>query len=231
MTIVMPELHLYGVFLILSIFVGMGFVYVSLKDEIKKDKMILLFYLLYMVCALIFGKLYTAYAYPGISVLKAGLSAYGGLIGVVVAALIFEKIIPLNGKLIDASVVSLPLVYGLSKIACFVGGCCGGIEYDGFMSIRYPHVMDIPQFPVQLLEIVSGLIVFVVCFSLRGKKWVSYFTLIMVAVIKFLLDFLRYDHMEQTITSNQIFSIVLILIVIATYIISIYKKKRQVKAN
>lgn len=230
MTIVMPELRLYGAILIASIFVGMGYVLGSLKNEFKKNKMMFMYFILYIMCALIFGKLYTAYAYAGISVLAAGLSAYGGLIGVIVAAIIFEKIFPLEGRLVDASIMSLPLVYGLSKLACFVGGCCGGFRYEGFMSIKYPHVMNIPQFPVQLLETICSLIVFGVCFALRKKKGIRYITLILTALTKFLLDFLRYDHMEKGITPNQVFSIILILITVASWIIEVLRN-RKLKAN
>lgn len=226
----MPELRLYGAILIASIFVGMGYVLGSLKNEFKKNKMMFMYFILYIMCALVFGKLYTAYAYAGISVLAAGLSAYGGLIGVIVAAIIFEKIFPLEGRLVDASILSLPLVYGLSKLACFVGGCCGGFEYEGFMSIKYPHVMNIPQFPVQLLETICSLIVFGVCFALRKKKGIRYITLILTALTKFLLDFLRYDHMEKEITPNQVFSIILILITVASWIIEVLKS-RKMKAN
>lgn len=230
MTIVMPELRLYGALLIASIFIGMGYVYFSLKEEFKKNKMMYLYYILYLMCALIFGKLYTAYAYAGLSVWNAGLSAYGGLIGVIVASFVFEKIIPQNGRLLDASILSLPLVYGISKLACFVGGCCGGFEYEGFMSVRYPHVMDIPQFPVQLLETIVSLIVFGICFMLRKKKGIRYITLILTATIKFLLDFFRFDHMEKVITPNQVFSIILVLTTVAIWIIAILKN-RKLKAN
>ena len=41
LSIHMIELRLYGVMILLSILIGMGYIYLSLKEEIKKNKVLL----------------------------------------------------------------------------------------------------------------------------------------------------------------------------------------------
>lgn len=220
MSIRMIELPLYGIIVVLAVLTGGVYIYINLKDEIKKNKQILLFYMMYITFAFIFGKMYTTLIYNDMNFLTAGLSAYGGLFGVVVASLVFEKILPLDGKIVKYSILSLPLVYSLSKIACFIGGCCSGIEYDGFFNVIYPFALNIKQFPVQLVETIVFFIIFLVGCKIEKNKNINYIVLILVAIFKFLLDFLRYDHMSIIISRNQIFSIALLITIIGLFIIN-----------
>ena len=223
------EIHfpLYGIIILLSLIVGMLYIYKSLKKEKINDKRIFLFFFMMIVFALFFGKYYTLIASSETkSFFKAGLSSYGGLIGVVISAFYFEKLLPSDKKIIKYSILSLPLIYGLSKIACAVVGCCGGIPYNGLFNITYVDVQNIKQFPIQALEVIVFLIIFLICNRNKDKKYISYLTMILAALFKFLLDFLRYEHVSKLITVNQIFSIILIIIVGIVYF---YNKKKEVK--
>ena len=173
---------------------------------------------MYIMFAFIFGKEYTVLAYGQETFFKAGLSAYGGLIGVIIAAIVFEKILPADGKIIKYTILSLPLVYGLTKIACSIVGCCGGIPYNGIFKVKYVANLNIWQFPVQFVEVVVFLLVFFICQIFNSKKNINYVVLILTSGFKFLLDFLRYDHLKVVITKNQVFSIILIIIIIVVYI-------------
>ena len=148
-----------------------------------------------------------------------------GLIGVVIAAIIFEKILPVDGKIIKYTILSLPLVYGLSKIACFIAGCCGGIPYEGIFKVKYVDELNIWQFPVQITETIISLLVFFICHHFRKNNNINYVVLVLVSIFKFLLDFLRYDHTNILITRNQIFSVLLLLITVIVYIVQHTKKK------
>ena len=133
----------YGIIIVISVIIGMCYIYHNLKKEGYKNKQVLLYFLMYMVFALIFGKIYTVFVDGKHTFFEAGLSAYGGLIGVVIASIVFEQILPANGKIIKYSILSLPLVYGLSKIACFVADCCGGIPYNGVFKVKYISDLNI----------------------------------------------------------------------------------------
>lgn len=229
MSIKMVRLPLYGFIVVLAVLIGALFIYINLKDEIKKNKQILLFYIMYIAFSFIFGKIYTSLIYNETSFITAGLSAYGGLFGVIVAALIFEKIIPLDGKIIKYSVLSLPLVYSITKIACFIGGCCSGIEYTGFFNVIYPFEMNIKQFPIQLVETIVFFVIFLVGCKLEKNKNknVNHITLILVAIFKFLLDYFRYEHIDTIISRNQIFSIVLLFTLIGLMLLKKLKKQEN----
>ena len=217
----------YGMIIVLSVFIGMLYIYHSLKKECKDKKQILLYFIMYISFAFVCGKIYTSLAYGESGFLTAGLSAYGGLIGVVVASIIFEKIIPVDGKIIKETILSLPLVYGLTKIACSLVGCCSGIPYEGIFKVKYLNAMNIWQFPVQISETIVFLLLFVFCKKINNNKYINYIVLILVSIFKFLLDFLRYDHVNILISRNQIFSIILIIITIIVFIVN----KRKTSNN
>ncbi len=223
---IIPKLKvsLYAIIIIISIIIGIIYIYKNIKKEGVNNKEILLFFFMYLVFALIFGKMYTMVTSNNHNFLTASLSSYGGLIGVIFASIVFELMLPLKGVVKKYSILSLPLVYGLSKIACFITGCCGGIPYNGIFKVKYPHHLNIWQFPIQIVETIICLIVFFICHKYKDNKNINYIVLVLVAIIKFLLDFLRYDHVKVLITSNQIFSIILLVITIIVYIFNRFRK-------
>ena len=212
----------YGIIILCSIISSLVYIYLNLKKENINNKNVFLYILMYISFAIVFGKLYTVITDPNQSnIFTAGLSSYGGLIGVVISSIIFEKILPTDNKIIKYTIISLPLTYGISKIGCFIAGCCYGIPYDGILSVTYVDGLNIKLFPIQFLEVVVFLIIFMICNKLKDKKNIIYITLFLVSIFKFLLDFLRYDHIKKLITVNQIFSLILLIVVI---IILVYKK-------
>lgn len=214
----------YGIIIVFSIIIGMLYIYLNLKKDGYKNKQILLYFIMYIAFAFICGKMYTVLAYGENDILSAGLSAYGGLIGVVIGSIIFERILPTDGKIIEYTILSLPLVYGLTKIACFIVGCCGGIPYDGIFKIKYVDVLNIWQFPIQIVETIIFLLIFIVCHFSKKNNNINYIVMILVSTFKFLLDFLRYDHINTLITRNQMFSIILLFITIIACIVNKNKK-------
>ena len=131
--------------------------------------------------------------------------------GMVLSSIIFEKTLFLKGYLLKYQVISLPLIYGISKIACFLSGCCYGIPAN-IISVTYIDTLNIPLFPIQLLEAIIFIIIFVICNKLKNEKNIIPITILISAFFKFSLDFLRYNHLEKLITINQIISIIIVLI-------------------
>lgn len=212
---------LYGIIIIVSILVGYIYVYRSLKRDNFNDKNIKLLWLLYFTFPIVFGLLYTMCTNSSVhSILESGLSSYGGLIGIILSSIIFEFIVPSDKKIIKYSILSLPLIYGISKIACFVSGCCYGIPYDGIFSVRYPQGLNINLFPVQFVETITFIILFIILNKFKNNKYIIYITIIMCALAKGLLDFLRYEHVNKVITNNQIFSIILVIVTIIVFIVN-----------
>ena len=213
------DFPLYKIMIAFSVLVGITYIYMSLKNEKIPKKNIFIFFIFFFIFAILTGKLYTFIAYGfKTSFLKSSLSAYGGLIGVVIASIIYEKIYPSKGIIIKHTILSLPLIYSFTKIGCFFNGCCFGLPYDGPLSVIYPHKLNKPLFPIQLLEIFIFFILFLICNTNKEKDNISCITLSTIAILKFLIEFLRYEHIGQTITPNQTFSILLLIIIIVTFI-------------
>ena len=212
------DFPIYGIVILLSIIIGLFYIFYNLYKDGYKNKQLFLYIIIYISFALTCGKMYTVFAYGESNIITAGISSYGGLVGVVVGAYIFERILPSEDRVIKYTILSLPLVYGFSKIACFIVGCCGGIPYEGIFKIKYLNGLNIWQFPIQIVETIVCLLIFVISHRLNNNKNINYIVLIVIAIFKFSLDFLRYDHINVLITPNQIFSIILLIITIIVFI-------------
>lgn len=226
---IIPKINFpfYGIIIVLSILVGMYYIYSNLRKDKFDNKQILMYFIMYVAFAFVFGKIYTSLVYLESGFLEAGLSAYGGLVGVVIAAIIFEKILPTNGSITKYTILSLPLVYGLTKIACSIVGCCGGIPYTGIFKVKYLNALNIWQFPIQIVEAITFIVLFLILNKFKNNKYINYIVLIFVSIIKFLLDFLRYEHINIFITRNQIFSILLLVIVLMVFVINKISLKKN----
>lgn len=223
-----PLNSLYYVINILAILVGIVYILLSFTKEKIEKKKIISFIILFLLACIFFGKLYTMIVTKEkISFFKAGLSSYGGLTGAILFTYIYEKFNNLKNVFIKYTILALPLIYGLSKFSCFIIGCCHGIEYSGPFSIKYAFLSEETYFPIQLLEIIIFMIIFLICNKYKYKKNITYITLTLISFFKFIFEYLRYDHINKIITHNQIFSLILFLITIVIFIIN--KKNKTFK--
>ena len=146
---------------------------------------------------------------------KLELFSYSAVLCSVISALCFEKIISNKDKMfLKSLIISLPLAYSVAKIGCFLAGCCYGIPYDGILSVTYKNGLNISLFPIQLLESLLFFILFLVLKKIKNKKHIIEISILCACTIKYLTDFLRYDHTTKIITRNQILSLIFILVVI-----------------
>ena len=213
---------IYNIMIIFSIIVGASYIIVSLKNEKVLNKNIIFYFILFFIISILGGKFYTFVMYGfKKSFINSGLSAYGGLIGVSIASFIYEKFFPTDGKVIKYTTLSLPLIYSFTKIGCFFTGCCYGIPFHSFFSVTYPHVMNKPLFPIQLLEIFIFFGMFLFCNANKNRKDIIYITFLLIAISKFLVEFLRYGQVYKLINPNQLFSIILFIVTLIIY----YKNK------
>lgn len=174
-----------------------------------------------------------------LSVIFGGAVFYGGLLGGMVAGIIYGKI-----KKFDMNVFSdicapmVPLFHCFGRIGCFLGGCCYGIESPIGFTVHNNELVyglnDVNRFPVQLLEAGLNLLLFVALHyllknnKLKGKLFATY--LICYAVIRFFDEFLRGDSYRGYwfgLSTSQLISIV--IFVGAIIYIFIKSKKEQSK--
>ena len=216
------QYHLYGILLIASLVIGLFIPGIKLaKTGIRKD-VLLCVAILNMFLALFCGKIYSMISAGSIDIFRTGFSSLGGLIGFLIGTYIFYFICDKDKRILENYILSLPLIYAISKMGCFFAGCCHGIEYNGIFSVRYDVGsacrVESDVFPVQLAETVVFLGIYLL-FSF--KKMVNNkvtVILLVSAVAKFSLDFLRYSHMGKIVTSNQIVCGVIIILCIALFV-------------
>lgn len=187
----------------------------------------LIYLLIFEHIGMIFGaKLYSFFSNPAkynyqFDLFKIGFSSVGAVIGIIIMSVIYINLFKSSIKLIiETFICSIPLIYSIGKIACFLTGCCYGIEYNGPLSITYQYspnnINGISLFPVQLFESIVFFLLFLISFNMVLKdkvnnKSIGIFTII-IFICKFLLDFLRFTHMKNLISFNQIMCIPFILI-------------------
>lgn len=147
-----------------------------------------------------------------------GLSSIGGLVGMYAAAVIMGLISRdrYGAKaMLDNCTLVLPLMYSVSKMGCFLGGCCFGVAYHGPFCVEYTGtgITDRCVFPVQLAETIVFLVIFIIGITLeRKRRRNTVFVVFMAsAAAKFMLDFLRDSHTGCVISLNQILCLVMML--------------------
>ncbi len=224
MTIKEFPFNIYMTCILTSIFLAIIYTFYHLKKDKIETRLIWLS--VFMAVSFIFvgGLTLTYISNPK----EIGLSSYGGAIGLIIAVLIYEKMTEIK-SIKYRYIISIPLLYSISKLGCFLAGCCYGIPYKGPLYVYYPHIIQEKLFPIQLLETVSFLILFLILNYIYNKyknNTIIEYTIISGATLKFLLDFLRYSHIKEVISLNQYISIILIII---ANILLIKKKTKALK--
>jgi phosphatidylglycerol---prolipoprotein diacylglyceryl transferase len=168
---------------------------------------------------------------------QGGLMFYGGVLGAVVAILLFARVYrqhPL--EILDLCAAVLPLGHAFGRIGCFLNGCCYGSRCEGALAVRFPagsliwreQVADglipatasasLPVLPTQLIEMGANLIVFGVLFALARRHpyrgLVTALYLILYAVVRFNTEILRGDARLQigVCSISQVISLVLFML-------------------
>lgn len=165
--------------------------------------------------------------------LKLGLSSYGGLIGAIVCLIIFALQFKKSIKeILFIFILPIPLMYSIGKIGCFLVGCCHGIKYNHIGSVIYNHSLDatkgVHYFPVQLVESIVFLLIFIYIFKLTKKENLSWkifgLTFSLCGFAKFMLEFLRESHVGKIVSFTQIISIIFTMIGLTI----IYRSKKEI---
>lgn len=204
-------MSIYSIMILSSFVIGFLFIYINLRANEVPKNMIAYQLLLSSVCIIYFSKLLTVISSGDITVnlLTAGLSSLGGAAGLLISVLIFTKVYSEKKKVFyETFALALPIMYGISKLGCHFAGCCYGIPYDGILyTVSKFSATNEKLFPVQLAESLVFIVIFLVSITLyyKGIK-INYLAIEMIicAVAKFMLDYLRYSNLGKVITLNQI---------------------------
>ncbi len=172
-------------------------------------------------------------------IMSGGFVFYGGLIGGLVGLWCAGKIHRIYVRdYISVCIPVVPLIHGFGRIGCGLAGCCYGIPYDGLFAVKYTSSvaapLNISLFPVQYLEAFLNFIISLILFALVIKKGNDiknfYLYLILYCVVRFVLEFLRYDETERGIwkgfSTSQWISIIIFIAV--CILIIVHKRFRKI---
>lgn len=143
-----------------------------------------------------------------LAVWDGGMVFYGGLLGAILAVIIYAKAQKLQVRdVLDIGAVGLVIGYALGRIGCFLNGCCYGTPTDLPWGVIYPptapiwteqhYHMGTPVHPTQLYDSLLHLIFFFVLLWTfrRFPKGVTLMTYIALYVVsRFSLEFIRGDN-------------------------------------
>lgn len=216
------DFPIYGIMIIVSVIAGIAYIFYNLRKELNKQQLIQ------------YSSLFLAFATVGsIGIYslfggKVGFTSYAGLVSVIVCAIIYNLIEPKNNIYLKYSIISAPLIYSIGKIGCFLAGCCYGASYSGLLSVTYAADIHHSYFPIQLVESLVFFSLFLMLDLLKNNKYITELTLLICAIFKFLLEYLRYDmridEMFIFLFPNQIFSLIVIVVSIGLIIFRNFKK-------
>lgn len=131
------------------------------------------------------------------AVWQGGMSFHGGLIGVIVAGLIFSrKTFADFWILSDLIVVTAPIGIGLGRLGNFINAELYGRVTDVPWAMLFPSGGPLPRHPSQLYELfLEGILLFVIMLFLKNKKFssgvISGLFLIFYGTFRFIVEFFR----------------------------------------
>lgn len=167
------------------------------------------------------------------SIMNGGFIFYGGLLGGLVGALVCSRIFKFDVIVyMKIEIPVIPLAHAFGRIGCLAAGCCYGIPYDGPGAVVYNNSRIAPSgvslFPVQgveaFLELCLALILFLYI-NTQDKKHLKSVEIYLIsyAVIRFILEFLRYDDSERGIIEGvSVSQWISILIIVCVIFVRIY---------
>lgn len=167
-----------------------------------------------------------------VKVWEGGMSIHGGIIGGLVAGLIFTKRKGLDfWKLADLVSPSLILGQAIGRIGCFLNGDSYGTATKLPWGVKFPGLEGV-RHPAQLYEMILDFIVFAILWARRDKtafKGELFFDyVISYSIVRALVEFFRDSpKVLGPISPAQIASVA--AIVTATVIISIVKRSKRAR--
>lgn len=177
---------------------------------------------------------FSAGSYAGIS----GMSYFGGLLGIILATLIFVRKNKLEfWQWADFVIPAVPAGYFFGRIGNFLNGELYGRATAKFWGMYFPGGGGILRHPSQLYEsLFEGVILFIVLWTLRRKSKVPgqllAIYLFVYGFFRFFIEFFREPDPQiglffGFLTLGQIFSLGLIISSLAIY--SWQRKRKMVK--
>jgi phosphatidylglycerol:prolipoprotein diacylglycerol transferase len=170
---------------------------------------------------------------------QGGMSFHGGMLGLIIGAVIFCRIKKLDfWRTADFYVVTIPIGLGLGRIGNFINGELYGRVTNVAWGMVFPGGGPLPRHPSQLYEsFLEGLILFLILWIFKEKQqppssWPSGFMValffIFYGVFRFGVEFFREPDVHlgliaMGMTMGQLLSS---LMIVAGVVLTLVRKKQ-----
>lgn len=133
---------------------------------------------------------------------RGGLSFHGGLLGGTLAGWLYTRLFKLSfWKLFDIVTPSVALGLAITRVGCFLNGCCYGLPTGMPWGVVFPpgspagNFSRLPLHPTQLYASFGGLVLFAVLLALRRQErfegFISLSFLLLYSIMRFVLEIYR----------------------------------------
>ncbi|MBQ7924646.1 MAG: prolipoprotein diacylglyceryl transferase [Clostridia bacterium] len=184
------------------------------------------------------------------SIMKGGFVFYGGLIGGAFGLWLYGKCFKMDMRdYFDVFATILPLGHAFGRIGCQLGGCCYGVEYDGFGSLpTWTMFVDtegnvlyygwganrlaVPVLEASVLLILFGVLMWL--FFKKDKRGLNASVYALTyATWRFIIEFFRGDEARGVflLSTSQWISLAIIAFVVLLYCYNKYWKKNKAVAE
>ncbi len=166
----------------------------------------------------------------------AGLNLYGGVLVAIAGTFLYARLKKLSVlDIFDYFAPTLGLGLGITRIGCFLNGCCFGTPTDLPWGVHFPQgslpwlvYQNQALHPAQLYSSLYGVLLFVLLhFVLQRRKFIGQAVALLFmieAVFRFAIEYVRYYEAEMHFTVgglhptyNQVISLGLFLLGIVIY--------------
>lgn len=171
-----------------------------------------------------------------VSFWDGGLAVYGGIIGGLIAVIIYALIKKINIlKLTDAIAPALILGQAIGRIGCYFSGCCYGIEVTNEALMWFPFSTNIngvwhlsTYFYESFWNILGFILMFIVYNKVKRVGLTTGIYLSFYGLGRFFIEGLRGDSLYLgTLKVSQILSIILFAVGIFLIVYSLVLNKGQ----
>ncbi len=244
------EIRWYSLAYIVGIIFGW---FIAKKIFIKNDDINKKFddYIIYLIIGIIFGgrigyilfynlEYYLKNLIDILKIWEGGMSFHGGLIGVIIASIIFGKRNNQNPFLyMDIVALVAPIGIFFGRISNFINSELYGKVTDLPWSTTFIQIDNLPRHPTQIYEaLLEGIILFIILVNFKNKDFlskpglISSLFLIFYSIFRFSIEFLRVPdahlgYLLFNLTMGQILSVILML----TGLVLFYFKNENKQIN
>ncbi len=156
---------------------------------------------------------------------KGGMSFHGGLLGIIIASILFAKKNNQNPLLyMDQVALVAPIGIFFGRIANFINSELYGIPTDVSWSVIFIQIDNLSRHPSQLYEaVLEGVILFIILIYFRKEDYlkkpglISGLFLIFYSIFRFFVEFFRVpdEHLGYLIfdlSMGQVISVIFLMI-------------------